>query len=246
MLAMVIGAYTFAFGIGTRFALHAIPESKGWYIVEYLFVILSPCAFIAANYVLLGRLSSYLGAGKYLLIRPRRITVTFVTSDIITFLIQAAGGSISVASNTPQQALTGSHVFLAGLAIQLVSFFIFTCFYVYFLYNVHKHMPETWNMHKGIRPWYKNWLALAAALAISCVGILIRSFYRTIELSQGFQGHLATTESFFYGLDTYPLFLAITIYVPFWPGRFIPRDLLGEKVESGEKTRSTESEVAAT
>lgn len=188
----------------------------------------------------------YLGHHYFPYSSGYHIDIAAVSSLTICTSHQAAGGSISVASNTPQQALTGSHVFLAGLAIQLVSFFIFTCFYVYFLYNVHKHMPETWNMHKGIRPWYKNWLALAAALAISCVGILIRSFYRTIELSQGFQGHLATTESFFYGLDTYPLFLAITIYVPFWPGRFIPRDLIGEKVESGEKTRSTESEVAAT
>jgi hypothetical protein len=49
----------------------------------------------------------------------------------------------------------------------------------------------------------------------------IRSFYRTIELSQGFGGHLATTEGFFYGLDTYPLFLAIAVYIPFWPSQFI-------------------------
>jgi hypothetical protein len=50
----------------------------------------------------------------------------------------------------------------------------------------------------------------------------IRSVYRTIELSQGFGGHLATVEAFFYGLDTLPLFLAIAIYIPFWPGRFLP------------------------
>ena len=50
----------------------------------------------------------------------------------------------------------------------------------------------------------------------------IRSVYRTIELSQGFGGHLSTVEAFFYGLDTLPLFLAIVIYIPFWPGRFIP------------------------
>lgn len=54
------------------------------------------------------------------------------------------------------------------------------------------------------------------------MGIQIRSVYRTIELSQGFGGHLATVEGLFYGLDTLPLFLAFAIYVPFWPGRFIP------------------------
>ena len=42
------------------------------------------------------------------------------------------------------------------------------------------------------------------------------------ELSQGYQGHLATTEAFFYGLDSLPLFIAIVVYVPFWPARMIP------------------------
>lgn len=32
---------------------------------------------------------------------------------------------------------------------------------------------------------------------------------------------LARNEGTFYGLDTLPLFIAISIYVPFWPGRFI-------------------------
>ncbi|KAF9219843.1 hypothetical protein BS17DRAFT_670296, partial [Gyrodon lividus] len=49
----------------------------------------------------------------------------------------------------------------------------------------------------------------------------IRSCYRVVELSQGFQGYLATTEAFFYALDTLPLVVVISVYVPFWPGRFI-------------------------
>jgi len=72
------------------------------------------------------------------------------------------------------------------------------------------------------KKWYWDWRALAGALTVSCIGILIRSVYRTIELGQGFEGQLATVEAFFYGLDTLPLILAIAIYIPFWPGRFIP------------------------
>lgn len=49
----------------------------------------------------------------------------------------------------------------------------------------------------------------------------IRSGFRVVELSEGFQGRLATSEAFFYGLDTLPLFIATAVYIPFWPGRFI-------------------------
>jgi hypothetical protein len=106
MLSMVIGEYSesrpssmchphvlnlnlvFALGIAMRFGLHTMPESKGLYIVEYLFVVLSPCAFIAANYVLLGRLARHLDCSQYLLVPARRITIVFISSDISTFLIQ--------------------------------------------------------------------------------------------------------------------------------------------------------------
>ncbi|KAF9035075.1 RTA1-like protein [Hymenopellis radicata] len=221
MLSMTIGAYTFALGIAMRFGLAVNPEGKGIYIVEYLFVVLSPCAFIAANYVLLGRLARHLAADQYLLVQPRRITIVFISSDITTFLIQAAGGALSISANDGNTALVGSRVFLAGLALQLLSFLVFTCIFLVFAYRVYKHEPETVIKDRHL-PWYRDWRSLGAALLISCIGILIRSVYRTIELSEGFQGHLATTEAYFYGLDTLPLFIAIVIYLPFWPGRFIP------------------------
>jgi len=217
---MVIGEYTFALGIGARFGLHSMPESRGLYIVEYIFVVLSPCAFIAANYVLLGRLARHVDCSKYLLVPAKRITIIFIASDISTFLIQAVGGTLSISANDSKANKAGSHIFLAGLALQFLSFFTFTCIYLTFLYRVHKRQPEIWTMDSG-KKWYWDWRTLAGALFVSCIGILIRSVYRTVELSQGFGGHLSTVEAFFYGLDTLPLFLAIVIYIPFWPGRFI-------------------------
>ncbi|TFK43477.1 RTA1-like protein [Crucibulum laeve] len=238
MLSMVIGAYTFSFGLATRFGLHLHPQSKGLYIVEYLFVVLSPCAFIAADYVLLGRLARHLKADQHLLISPRRITIVFITSDITTFLIQAIGGAMSVSANAPDRALAGSRVFLAGLAAQLLSFFVFTCLYIVFLNRVRKYQPEVWNMDAN-KSWLTSWRTLAVVLFVSCIGILIRSGFRVVELSEGFQGRLATSEAFFYGLDTLPLFIAITVYVPFWPGRFIsPAEDQTTHIEKGSEIDS--------
>jgi hypothetical protein len=64
-------------------------------------------------------------------------------------------------------------------------------------------------------------VALHIVFLNSMLTLQTRSVYRTIELSQGFEGQLSTVEAFFYGLDTFPLFLAIVVYIPFWPGRFI-------------------------
>ncbi|KAG8929495.1 hypothetical protein FRC03_004238 [Tulasnella sp. 419] len=221
MLCMPIGAVTMSLGLALRFGLAKDPHSRGIYITEYLFVVLSPCAFIAAVYILLGRLVGHLGMDHYLLVRSNRVTAIFITSDVITFLIQAAGGGISASIDIHKRE-TGEKIFLSGLILQLISFVFFCILFLVFMYRFHHNRQDIWNYQKnqGV-PWHSDWRTLAVALVISCIGILIRSFYRVIELAQGWQGHLATTEGFFYGLDTYPLLVAISVYIPFWPGRFI-------------------------
>jgi hypothetical protein len=54
---------------------------------------------------------------------------------VVTFLIQAAGGGLS-ASGTQKTSEVGGNIFLAGLALQLLSFFLFTCLWAVFLFRV--------------------------------------------------------------------------------------------------------------
>ncbi|EJD40937.1 RTA1-domain-containing protein [Auricularia subglabra TFB-10046 SS5] len=217
MLSMTMGCYTFAVGLSLRFGMSRHPESRSIYTAEYLFVVLSPCAFIASEYVLLGRLAMYLKAERHLLLSPRRITTIFVASDATTFIIQAIGGSMSGSAT-----LTYRKMFLAGLALQLASFLVFTAIYSVFfagLYGSPRSAADDANVSPRAR-WWSRWPTLLVAMSISYVGIIVRSVYRVVEISQGYYGPLATTESFFYTLDTLPLFVAIAVYVPFWPGRF--------------------------
>lgn len=61
----------------------------------------------------------------------------------------------------------------------------------------------------------------------------IRSLYRVIELGQGFSGSIATNEVLFYGLDALPLYIAVYVYIPFWPGRFISARVVPEDGAGG-------------
>ncbi|KAH9912262.1 RTA1-like protein, partial [Epithele typhae] len=214
MLSMLIGEFAWVVGFGVRIGLHSDPDSTGKYIAYYLFIVLSPCAFIASD------------SDKHLLISPERITVVFVVSDISTFLVQAAGAGLSI-SKDQKLSKTGEHVstlvvfafesarstlcvqiFLAGLVLQLASFFLFMLVVLRFLCRVRKMEPSTWAMDAAL-PWHRDWRTLAGVLIVSSVGILVRCVYRVSELSQGYHGHLATTEVFFYALDSLPLFVAI-------------------------------------
>jgi len=112
--------------------------------------------------------------------------------------------------------------------------------YLRFLFLVRRHSPEVWRRDGNSRLWYADWRTLACAFLVSCAGILVRSVFRVVELSQGFKGSLATSESAFYGLDTLPLFVTVAAYVPFWPGRFIGR----QDVPVVDVTKSDDSEKA--
>jgi hypothetical protein len=82
----------------------------------------------------------------------------------------------------------------------------------------------------------------------------IRSCYRVAEIAQGFHGGLASSEVAFYLGDTLPLFVAIVIYVPFWPGRFITAKLApsvnesqnGQELSSSRSTLGYNREVPTT
>lgn len=64
---------------------------------------------IATIYALLSRLAINLDAQKYLPIRARLITVTFVCSDVFTFLVQGSGGGL-MSGGTPDKADLGKKV----------------------------------------------------------------------------------------------------------------------------------------
>ncbi|OWT36398.1 integral membrane protein [Cryptococcus neoformans] len=232
-LALVIGAWCEGIGLALRIAFRTNPHSTGLYIVCYLFVVLSPCAFLAGDYILLGRLVQYLDAHHYLRpLRAQLVSWIFIISDVITFLIQAAGGGLSTATDV-QTAQNGGHIFLAGIAAQLASFVFFTITCLIFGIRAWREDKELWQ-----RP---GWKPLFFALGFTCICFLIRSVYRTVELSQGYVGYLAIHERYFLGLDCLPLLLGIATYVFFWPGRYLH---FAPKPKKPKKSKKSKNGVA--
>ncbi|KAI0763258.1 RTA1 like protein-domain-containing protein [Irpex lacteus] len=226
MIVLLVAEACYAVGIAIRFPFHQNPDTLITYVILNLFTTLAPCGFIAAEYMILGRLARWVKGERHLLIRPSRLTKVFVTSDVVTFLIQAAGGGLSAqADGDPNKAKFGADIFLAGLILQLVSFAFFTSIFLLFAYRMRTNEPQTWERdHIYGLPWKRDWRTFILAMGLSCIGVLVRSVYRCIELSQGYTGHLTTTEWYFWVFDFVPLYLALSVYIPFWPGFFINRD----------------------
>jgi RTA1 like protein len=70
------------------------------------------------------------------------ITGTFVTCDVVTFLIQCAGGGLLATANSDQsKANLGSHILVVGLALQVITFSFFAAASIWFVFKM-KHQKE--------------------------------------------------------------------------------------------------------
>ncbi|BGP23357.1 RTA-like protein [Rhodotorula toruloides] len=247
MLVLTIGMLCMTLGFVFRILYHGNPATLGMYILQTMFILLSPCAFLAMDYMLLGRLARALGddAIKCLFIRPTLISKVFVTSDIITFLLQAAGGGMS-AGNSDSMRKVGPKLALVGLILQLISFGIFTLLLLVWGVRVQKRLPRPIPRFRFSafsvfsKESVEDWRPLFWVMCLTCVGIIVRSTFRTVEYSQGYYGYLATHEGYFYLLDALPLWLAMSLYCYFYPARFID----GAKSHSLAAVSSSSSEGA--
>ncbi|KAJ7743243.1 RTA1 like protein-domain-containing protein, partial [Mycena maculata] len=239
LLVLPIGMTGMAGGFALRFLLHHNPTSKGVLIATTLLLLLSPCLFLAAGYVILGHLGTLFGpkvAKGSMLIPPARIATIFVWSDVGTILVQGLGGSMTVSDNIDTVNL-GSKIVLVGVIIQFASFMLFSLLVVVFGLRVKSRFPHIWTAtgSSAFRLFSgnpaENWHILYYALCATCVTILIRSTYRMIQFLQGHGGYLASHEVFFYCLDALPLWFAMSLYCSVWPPRFLNNSREAQVIE---------------
>lgn len=151
-------------------------------------------------------------------VRPAFVAVTFMTSDFLSLVLQAAGGGIADTNdpNTPGRQ-TGVDVMIAGLILQVVSlaFFLLVC--TDFAWRCSRGGLDSDPEKRSVRErlYFKAFLA---GLMLATVTILIRSIFRVAELWEGFSGALWNNETDFLVLDGAMIAIAVVCLMVFHPG----------------------------
>ncbi|KAL1747043.1 RTA1 like protein-domain-containing protein [Schizophyllum fasciatum] len=234
MLTLTISMYTMAIGFIFRIIytqgdnIYSIP----WYSLQSIFTLLSPCAFLAVDYVLLRKLAESLGeetAKDCLFVKSSIIVKLFVWSDVITFLVQASGAGMEVNADMSE---LGSNIAMAGLIIQILSFIFFTILLIRFGWRARTAHPHIWKIGAGESIWadfgffkitpFHDWRILWSVMCLTSVAIIIRCIFRIVEFKGGYRGYVMMHEGFFYLLDSLPLWLAMSLYAWLWPTRLSP------------------------
>ena len=77
-------------------------ESPDWtlgpYIIQAILLLVAPALFAATIYVELGQVVVLLGGEQYSVVPTKWMTKIFVTGDVLSFLMQAAGKWFTVQS----------------------------------------------------------------------------------------------------------------------------------------------------
>ncbi len=180
-------------------------------------------AFLAAGiYLTLSRIVMVFGPENSR-IKPLSYPRIFIPCDVVSLLLQAAGGGLaSAASHSNKSPNTGDHIMVAGLAFQVLTLFVFIILCTDFALRTLKRMKQMGNAatdpaHAKLRASW-TFRAFLCALALATLCIFIRSVYRVAELSEGWEGALIKNQKLFIGLEGVMVIVAVLSLNAFHPG----------------------------
>ncbi|RYN17532.1 hypothetical protein AA0112_g12025 [Alternaria arborescens] len=178
-------------------------ETPNWsvavYSVQTILLLVAPALFAASIYMMLGRIILVTDGELHSLLPKRWLTKLFVTGDVISFLMQGAGGGI-MASGTIDALHTGEKIIIGGLVVQLLFFGFFIITGV--IFHARLVQQPTPKIYAQSIPWERQLYALYVASLL----ILVRCIFRLIEYAQGNAGYLISHEVFLYVFDAVLMF----------------------------------------
>jgi hypothetical protein len=126
---------------------------------------------------------------------PRFFYWVFIPFDIVSLILQAVGGGISVVSTNSNDTTRGVNISLGGLCLQVVTLVVFVAMFADYLIRVSR--TSHW---KSSPRTLKIFLAF---LFLSIIFIFIRCCYRIKELSKGYFDPFFREEAPFIGLESW-------------------------------------------
>ncbi|SCV70998.1 BQ2448_3760 [Microbotryum intermedium] len=193
------------------------------FLIQQVTLILSPCFYSAVLYGWLGTLTQTLGA-EHSRIRPGFYMLFFCLADLLAIVVQAVGGAMAAtALQRHEKSTTGTHIMVAGIALQLAAMLAFCVLGFDFLrrairsptYHERKAQPESSCNDFFTACFGLRFGSLFGQSWSSCL-------YRMVELAEGWTGYLITHEPFFICLDAVPMVLCQAVFVIAFPPFCIP------------------------
>lgn len=209
-----------------RFLSHGDPFNINYFLVQIICLTLAPAFFMGGVYFLLAKFAMVYG-NNISRLKPMWYSYIFVSCDLCSIILQAIGGGMAATAVQDNESTTsGTHVMVAGLAVQVASMSLFIVLCVDFFWRVRQALKqadpsnpdgifEEKYAHLRANRLFKPFLW---AIAICTILIYVRCIYRLIELAEGWDGYLILHEPYFLVLEALMVFLAAFVMTVVHPG----------------------------
>ncbi|KAJ3536791.1 hypothetical protein NMY22_g5878 [Coprinellus aureogranulatus] len=213
------------------------------FTIQITCTVLGPTPFLAAVFILSGEVIKQMGSA-YSRLTPKYYAIIFCTCDVVSLLIQGAGGGIaSSASNQHKDPSVGGNMMLGGIVFQTSVILVFALCCLEYAIRYSKNRPirkaeygSTTDSERG--EFTKDLKVMVSALVFITLVLFIRAIYRTIELADGWTGRIISTERYFIVLDAIMIVLGMYTLNVIHPWRFLHRP------SSPKQSDSSDSSVA--
>ncbi|GME70515.1 unnamed protein product [[Candida] boidinii] len=225
----VCGLILEVLGYAARVYGHHDQSNMNLYILQNIGLTISPCFFMAGIYYIFGQVATIYGS-QYSRLRPMQYSAFFITSDVIAVLVQSAGGGIaSSAGDNKNTQSTGTWIMVGGLVIQVFSMTVFLFFWFDFLHSLRRARKYGSEREVFEEKYYEIrhsmlFKPLLIFYTASTFFIYVRSFYRVVELAQGWTGYLITHEIYVFMLDGMLIAIAVALLTVIHPGIAFGKD----------------------
>ncbi|KAF2179923.1 RTA1 like protein [Zopfia rhizophila CBS 207.26] len=188
----------------------------GPYVVQTLLLLVAPALYAASIYMMLGRIIILTNGEIHSMVRLRWLTKIFVAGDVLSFVLQGAGGGIMTGGSLESMHM-GEKIIIGGLVVQLLFFGFFLVTSAVFHVRMAK-FPTTKALSISM-PWERQLYALYIASAL----IFVRSLFRLIEYAQGNDGYLISNEAYLYIFDAVLMFATMAVFAWIHPSEITAR-----------------------
>lgn len=225
--------FTIAFfgGIGLEMAgfigrslSHSNDTNDDYFLLQIISLTIAPAFIMGGIYNLLMKFIVIYGS-KFALMRPMLYSYIFIICDIISLVVQAAGGAIASMADTKKGNELGTHIMVGGMVFQIISMSVYMILFLQFFlkvkfFNIQKYKQLEFQFdpnfaHVRSRKLFKSFPYI---IFICVVLVFIRCVYRVVELAQGWTGYLISHEIYLFTLDALMIALTAIILIVVHPG----------------------------
>ena len=218
MIALGGGCVAECLGYVGRIMLHNNPFDNTGFNIQITCLIIAPAFITAGVYLTLKYLVLTVGR-DYSRLRPKFYTWIFILCDLLSLILQGAGGGIAATANTQNLQNVGNNLMMAGIAWQVFTLLVFGILVADYSWTAYKgrnsFTQATVNLLSSLK-----FRLFASSIVLSYLVIFTRCNYRIAEMANGWANPIMQDETDFIVLDGVMVAIATLCLTVFHPGLF--------------------------